>query len=475
MTDALALLALLIAVAAVGVLVVRACGLPLGHGWTPTVLALCVPVGLLVTGGVATLTAAMRVGADVAVVLPASVAVALGTFLRRRRHPPAPWVVLPTSQRQAARALEFGALAAFALVSFRTMRTLVVTPLGGWDGWAIWGLHARALYEQGDLWAPVFRDPVYAEHHSEYPVLTPALQALASDAIGRFDTELIHVIPGVFLIAGALATWGVLRTLIPPWLAAVVALAVLGSEPLFANAAANYADAALALVVAAGVLLLAVWVERSSSAALALGSIFLGAAGLIKAEGLVLGGAALFALVVALFGTGRIRNRQLLRAWAGICAPAIVWNVFVGVRGPRAEAYDYGALLNPDYLADEGFRVVRALDRMVEALFLDWGFSILLLLALGVLAIAVGAYRMTAFLTAWLVASWAGLVIAYLVSNLEIQAHLVTSVRRVVFGAGLTILVVAPLIAATSWERARVLEHEVVTTGQRRADRPGTA
>jgi len=475
MSDLLALLLLLLAVTVVGLLVIRACGLPLGRGWTPTALSLAVPVGLLITGGVATLTAALRLGAGVVLVVPVSAAIALGLVLRRRRCAPAPFGCRPMTQSGLARALELGTLAAFALVALRTMRVLVVTPLADWDGWAIWGLHARALDEKGDLWAPVFRDPVYLEHHSEYPVLTPALQALATDAIGQFDTELLHVVPGVFLIAGSLAIWGVLRTTIPPWFAAVVALAVLGSEPLLANATANYADATLALVVALGVLLLCVWLEWPSSSALALGSVFLGSAGLIKAEGLVFTVASLVALVVALHGTGRVASRQFLSACSWMCAPALAWNVFTAVRGPRTESYDFGALVDPGYLAEEAFRVGRAIDRMIVGLTLDWGFSVVLLVVVGALAVAVGAYRATVFLAVWLLGSWTGLVLAYLASNLEIDAHLATSARRVVFGAGLTILVVAPLLAAQAWARIHALDPVPAATARRRAAPPGTA
>src|SRR5215510_4255678 len=43
-------------------------------------------------------------------------------------------------------------------------------PYGGWDGWAIWGAHARYLYRAGPVWPQYIRNTA----HPDYPLLLPA-------------------------------------------------------------------------------------------------------------------------------------------------------------------------------------------------------------------------------------------------------------------------------------------------------------
>ena len=63
-------------------------------------------------------------------------------------------------------------------------------PLGGWDAWGIWNLHARFLYRGATgAWRDVF-DPALAWTHNDYPLLLPALVSSFWTLVGS-ETHLV--------------------------------------------------------------------------------------------------------------------------------------------------------------------------------------------------------------------------------------------------------------------------------------------
>ncbi len=79
-------------------------------------------------------------------------------------------------------------------VCARAWPTFAAKPLNDYDGWAEWGLKAKALTVLG--WA----DPhLFAARlaipnlNRDYPLLLPSLEAVAARAMGGFDSRLIHL------------------------------------------------------------------------------------------------------------------------------------------------------------------------------------------------------------------------------------------------------------------------------------------
>jgi hypothetical protein len=64
-------------------------------------------------------------------------------------------------------------------------------PLHGWDGRSIWFFHAKWLYYAGGLAADAgWRQPELAFSHPDYPLLLPALAALAAHLAGYWNEHL---------------------------------------------------------------------------------------------------------------------------------------------------------------------------------------------------------------------------------------------------------------------------------------------
>jgi hypothetical protein len=397
-------------------------------------------MGTLTFGACAVALATAGIGIQPWLVFPVTAAAATVLLMVRRRLRPTIWQMRPRGGRRVGTAVELVICVAYVPVAASVLRLAGATSLLAWDGWAIWALKAQALYVDGDVLGPVFGDSAYVGSHPEYPVLQPALAAASSESIGRFDSQLIDVVP----------VWGVLRTLIPPWVAAAVGLGAMSTWVLVVNVTDFYADATLAVVVAVGVLCFAIWVLTHSGVALGLGTGLLSISGLVKSEGLVFSIAALVALTLAGVLTGRA-SRALVAVWGLTIAPALLWLVLRGDGiGPRD--FDLSALADTGYLIEERSRLVGASDAMLGHVVASWPTAA----AIGVLGLSLSILgrrvASAVFLVIWSSLSFAGLALLYLVSTAELGWHLTTSADRVIFSIALGTGVVAPLLAFDGWD-----------------------
>ena len=85
---------------------------------------------------------------------------------------------------------------------------MLINPEGEWDAWAMWNLHARFLFQPGQVWQAMFDPALEALTHPDYPLLTPAMIALSWRALGRIST----LAPIVTALIFTLATAGLLFT-----------------------------------------------------------------------------------------------------------------------------------------------------------------------------------------------------------------------------------------------------------------------
>lgn len=456
MSDLLRLAALNVAIAGLGGLALLAVIRPPRSGLWPTLAGVAPAVGLALAGLAA--TASAMVGADVGLVttaIAAGVVVAAATVLARRRgwQPPSPVV----RAGRLGRVVEAGALLALAGLSVAIVRLAAATGLDQWDGWALWGAKAHALYAGGDVWSPVFTEPEYVMQHQEYPVLLPALEALSAEALGRFDPVLIDVEPAVVLVAFGWAAWGMLRLVTHPALAAGAALALTGSAPLAANAGANYADTVVASFVALGLLCLFVWLTRGvapgGTVFLVLAGLFLAAAALTKGEGLLFALAGLATALLLARRLGRPR-RDVLVLGCGVLGVAVAWALVDRLNGPGARNVDLGGALDSDAVD----RLTLATERLADELVDGWPVAgLAVVAALGLAAVA-RVWLPGLFLAVWTLLSFAVLVAVYVVSVNPIDWHLGTSADRVVFSIALGAATVAPALATLAWQARDELE-----------------
>ncbi len=415
-----------------------ALGRPRGERWL-AVVGVAPAAGVALVGVVGTALAVAGVGVGlVRVGLGSLLVCGLAWVVRRRLG-----AELSEDARTstASRLVEAAVLLVLLASSGLFVRLLVVTPLADWDGWAIWGLHAEALYVEGGTGGPVFEDPLYAGHHPEYPVLFPVLQALASGALGRFDPTLIHVVPAVVPLIVGLAAWGMLRTVVPPVLAALSSLGVAWAGPVVANLSANYADAVVAAFVSLGLVALLTWLARGEGWALGGAGLFLAAAGLTKTEGLLFVSAAVLGALAAAGLAGR-RRRPIALLSALALGPALLFRATQGSAGDGG-GYDLSLLADPGYLVDNVDRSAEIASALAEIVSDDWlAAAALVGLALASAAAARLAWPVV-FVGVYVAVTTLGLVATYTAAVVDLDWLIGTSLDRVALS-----LVVAPALAA---------------------------
>src|SRR5207248_5600741 len=217
-------------------------------------------------------------------------------------------------------------------------------PLYEWDGWAIWATKARALFEFGGAYTPVFTTYPPVQH----PLLLPALEAVDFHALGRFDGTLLHVQLVMLAFGFAAALWALFRERVSTLPAGLCVLAIVSATAFVKQLSTNYADVPLAIFVALGAVCLARWLAEGDATLARAAALFLGAATLTKPEGLLFAAAALVAALVA-GGSARLRGTIL----TGIAVAAILlpWRVFVAVHHLKNPEYSLGDALSPSYMS----------------------------------------------------------------------------------------------------------------------------
>jgi hypothetical protein len=351
-----------------------------------------------------------------------------------------------------ALAVELAFAPLYAALAYGIVRLSAATPLDTWDGWAIWAPKAHALFADGDVWGPVFRQPEYVMQHQEYPVLLPSVDALAADAIGRFDGNLADIGQAMILVSFGIAAWAILRLVVAPPLAAAAGFALTGSTSLIANVDANYADTAVASFTAIGVLSLLVWLARGASTMLVVSALFLGTAALTKSEGLLFAVAAIAS--AALLARGFGRSLATVGSFAvGVLALPAAWGIVDRLNGPGAKNVDVGILVHPARFVAATDRIPTAASRLVEEMGEAWSLELALIgLGIGV-ACWTREWWPALFVGVWGLLGLAALVTVYFLGTAPIEWHLATSADRVIYSIVLAAATASPALVGLAWER----------------------
>ncbi len=295
---------------------------------------------------------------------------------------------------------------------------LEVRPLYEWDGWAIWATKARALYDFGGAYGPVFTTYPPVQH----PLFLPALEAIDFHVLGRFDGTLLHVQLGFLGFGFAAALWTLLRERVPAALAGLALLAIVSATAFVKQLSTNYADVPLALFVALGAVCLARWLDEGERTLLPAAALFLGAATLTKPEGLLF---ALAAILAALVAGKRERLRGTLVAGAAVALVLLPWRIFTSVHHLKNPEYSLGNAVDPAYLYDHADRLGAALRSVAgHAFSFDWGLLVPLGLAAIALAFLTGRTRPALFASLWTLLSFAGIVLVFWISVVPIDLTL---------------------------------------------------
>ena len=399
-------------------------------------LPLAYAVGLAAGGIVAADLAVVDIPVGgIALPLLAAAALALGLWrlpggVGQRLRPPSP--------------AELGAVAILGVAvmfGVAAARVFAIKPLLEIDGWAIWGLRARALYDFGHPFAPVFTDSTTYQA-LQHPLLLPSLEAVDSRFMRTFDPTLIHLQLFGFAVAFVGGGWCLLRAYTSQLLLASVLLASIVTSTFYDQLQSNLADVPVAIFVALGVAALATWLRTGASGLLPAATLFLGAAALTKNEGELF---ALTAFLAAALAGGRSRLRPLVFGAAAVFAVDLPWRIWIWIHHVKIAEYSISNLFDVAYLWHHRGRVGPAASELLTQMGHVGAFGLLLLLvAYGISgSYVLRNYRSAAFGTVWLALSFAGLVAIYWVSTNPVTGHLTNSSDRtvdsLVFGGALLV------------------------------------
>ena len=289
-----------------------------------------------------------------------------------------------------------------------------VRPLFEWDGWAIWGTKAEALYFFGTATGPVFTGPAYAGIQQGYPLLLPALEATDYRAMGAADGSVIHLQLLLLAVAFAGGLVGLLWRRAPIELTCLCALAVLAAPPVLEQLASNYADIPLAFFVALGLVALARWLIDDEPAMLALAAIFLAAGALTKDEGAMFAAAAFIPLHALLALRDGRRALRLLVAVGAVAAVLLPWRFFVSLHHLSAGGIQLSGVGHPGLLAAHAGRVAPSANALLGQIGIArWGLLVPLIAIALVAAFVTGRKLLAWFAIAWLLLSFAAMVVVY--------------------------------------------------------------
>jgi hypothetical protein len=371
-------------------------------------------------------------------------------FFGLRRMEPGRYVAPTPREPSWSRAVGIGALLVAFVLLAHAWAMYEVRPLLEWDGWAIWGTKARALYEFGGATGPVFTSEAYLP--LQHPLLLPSLEAIDFRAMGTYDATVVHVQLALLAIGFLLAFVGLLRDRVPLGLLGPVALAILAAEPVLKQLSTNLADVPLALFVALGLVGAGRWLTTGERWPLVAGALFLGAATLTKSEGLFFALAAFAAL--APFALPRWR--ELALAAGAVVAIVLPWRLFVAAHDLPLVEYSFRDAVSPGYLADHSERVRPAVDGLAEEIFtLDWGLLVPLFVVAVVVAVLAQRRALAGFALLWTALSFAGLVLIYWISIIPIDLALVWSGDRTIVTLVVGAAALTPLLAGDARESLR--------------------
>ncbi len=357
----------------------------------------------------------------------------------------------------ASVAASAGALALAAALLVATGVALArVWPGYGWDGLSIWLVRAKLLARSDLLPLALFREPLLAHGHWDYPLLLPALLAWFARIA---ELELRELALPLSLVAATFApalAIGLGRALPAPTSAAL-ALAPFAVPGLAAYHFHAYADPLLVIAALAGLAWSAAGALRRDTALVAAGALALACAVATKNEG------ALWLLAAAsgAASLARVAGASWPAAgavWLRSAAPGLL--VFAAWRATCAQlgvADTLPASLRFDLVAARASEFLAALAA--------FGLSpaqapVLVACVAGVFLLAGGNVRERGLRGMALLAApalyLAGMSLVYLATPHDLVWHLTTSLPRTLFGlapACLAAAVLAPSLARAASAR----------------------
>lgn len=266
-----------------------------------------------------------------AVAVLALAATVVGAVRRRREWLTRATAALKRIERPRSPAAWSRLLLAVCLLLAATIAHVTLVAGLGWDGLAIWGLKAKAIFTEGGVSQGLFHDLSRQWSHLNYPLLLPATEAWLYHFLGQVNEGAVKVVFVAFEFSLLALFYSALRRQHAAWYAAVFTF-ILGSMPaLVRNGSTGYADVPLSALAFGSSAFLYLWLEEGRRSDLWLSAVLAALAPWAKREGAVLW---LIDLGAVLLLAGRARGwalRERFRAGLAFALPALLvapWFVF---------------------------------------------------------------------------------------------------------------------------------------------------
>jgi hypothetical protein len=416
------------------------------------------------------LVVGIPIGAATAL-LSGVVVVALGVVVGRRRGFAAPGL-RPPDWRFPRISLFAAVFVAGIVVFFEAF--LRAGRLAGaarlWDSWANWLPKSRSLYLTDGLDLDFL---ALVPQLTSYPPGHTTIQALAFHAMGSADTVTLHLqywFMAAFFVA---AVVGLLAHRVRPAILFPVLLALLVAPYLLDWLTTVYADIPMGYLIALAALLIILWIEEREPWQLASATLLLSGAMLTKREGMLFAACVLFAGLVASFLDRRQVWPRLLVAGFVAFTLVLPWRIWIAAHGLPAVGSDTGY----DGPLSDMDRLWPAFEISLRSFFHQdlWHFAPVLSVAAILLALLGGAWRVSLYAAASLVAGVAGVTWVLWVNHGLSLVHSDWAIRRLIGTPVLVLAVLTPLLLQRAWSSGQASHAVAVRASRNVLFRPLTA
>jgi hypothetical protein len=304
-------------------------------------------------------------------------------------------------------------------------------PHGNYDAWAIWNSHARVLYRSGASWP----SNIGFTFHGDYPLLVPA-------SIVRIWRYVGHEIPEAGALVDLLLMFSALAILTTTVAylrsrtgGVVVGLVLLGTPSYLDHGSSQYADVPLSCFIVAALSFVSLCAEQNwqDVGLLVLAGLAAGLSGWTKNEGLLF----ILATCIALLLPAPLAPRRTLRRFAwyalGLVTP-LVATILFKTRAPQNDLVQFHHDAFSNLLNPERHRII--LYSFIQAIPTFGGWVVQPWLALFAFAVFYGFHRhlyrqrSVQFCTLVLGIMLGGYYLVYLLTPIDLQLHLDSSLGR---------------------------------------------
>ena len=329
-------------------------------------------------------------------------------------------------------------------------------PHGDWDAWAIWNSHSRYLYRDGPAW----QDHIQETFHADYPLLAPLMTARLWRYAGEDVPDMSGVFGIVFALSGVFLLGAALKESRGAVIGLLMALTLAGTPFYLSHAMNEGADIPLSIFMLATIALIVTYFDGPPDrlGLLAAAGLMAGFAGWTKNEGLVFILATAGALLLPVFWKPSATLRGFAAFAAGLLLPLAVIAFFKVTIAPPSEF-----TLNRHYA--EVLEKITNPDRYMiifgNVLKTSWAFGgwvlqpmIPLLAFVGLTGVDRTVLRSRGWLTggAILMAVMAGYFAVYVVTPMELQWHLDSSLERLLMHFWPSVLFLAGYVTRVGGE-----------------------